>query len=203
VNVWRDRLNRWLTPLARGFPLSPNAITVLALMLVLCAAAALAFARQHPVLFLIAVPILGVGGLLDAFDGVVARVQGKQSTFGDFLDHFFDRIADLTLLSCWCIGAGVGIEISLLALLSVSLNGYLGTQIEASFGERSYEGTGRGEFVIALVILPLAAYSLARAGLLSRPFGGLSVPEWATTVLAFFALLGVIQRFRRALRYGA
>ena len=33
MNVWRDRLHRWLSPLARRCPLSPNTITLIALAL--------------------------------------------------------------------------------------------------------------------------------------------------------------------------
>jgi archaetidylinositol phosphate synthase len=154
----------------------------------------------RPMLFAAAVPLIAVGGLLDALDGIVARTQSRESRFGDFLDHFFDRVADLTLVAGWCIGAGVRKEIALLALVAVSLNGYLGTQLEATWGSRVYEGTGRGEFVLALLILPLLAYTLALTGYSTSTVGGLTIQEWATAAMALFALLGVLQRFRLAVR---
>ena len=46
------------------------------------------------------------------------------------------------------------------------LNGYVGTQIEATFGERSYEGVGRGEFVLALIVFPIVSSILLTNGLL-------------------------------------
>ncbi|HUF18156.1 MAG TPA: CDP-alcohol phosphatidyltransferase family protein [Thermoanaerobaculia bacterium] len=196
MNVWRTRLNGWLTPIAAASPISPNAISCLALGLMLAGAVTLSFARRDPVMFLIALPIVIVGGLLDAMDGVVARVQGRVSRLGDFLDHFFDRIADLSLLAGWILGASIRLDLGLVALILVSLHGYLGTQIEASFGERDYDQTGRGEFVLVLVIFPLLAWNLAQAGILHMTYGGLTIPEWATTLLAAGAAAGLLQRFR-------
>jgi archaetidylinositol phosphate synthase len=203
MHPWRNRLQAWFEPLARRTTLSPNSITAIALALILGASACLALAAREPLLFLAAVPLVAVGGLLDAFDGIVARVQDRQTPFGDFLDHFFDRVADLSLISGWCIGTEVGREIALLSLLAVSLNGYLGTQIEATFGKRSYEEAGRGEFVLALIVLPLFAYTLTRIDAHQLSWGGLSAFEWATTVLTLFALIGVLQRFRLAVRLGS
>ncbi len=39
-----------------------------------------------------------LSGLLDLFDGVVARKLGKATTFGSFLDSVLDRYSDLLLL---------------------------------------------------------------------------------------------------------
>ena len=89
MHPWRDRLNRWLEPMARWSPLTPNAISLLALLLNVMGAVAL-YARW----FLVAIAFIAAGGLLDAFDGLVARTQDKQSRFGDFLDHGLDRISD-------------------------------------------------------------------------------------------------------------
>src|SRR5688500_2653590 len=83
MNVWRDRFQRWFGPLARRSPLSPNAITLLALAINVCGAVLL-YRRQ----FLLAILLIAVGGLADLLDGLVARVQEKTSRFGDFLDHF-------------------------------------------------------------------------------------------------------------------
>src|SRR5690242_12573560 len=142
MHVWRDRLFRWFAPLARRCPLSPNAVTLLALALNI-AAAWLLYRRQ----FLVAIVFLSIGGLADAF---VARVQEKTSTYGDFLDHFADRISDVLVVTGWLLGNGVRQEITIAAIIIVLLNGYIGTQIEASWHERNYDSVGRGEFVLAL-----------------------------------------------------
>lgn len=199
MNVWRTRLNGWLTPIAAASPIGPNAISWIALALMLAGALTLASARHHPGMFLLALPVVIIGGMLDALDGVVARVQGRSSKLGDFLDHFFDRIADLSLLAGWIIGARIRVEIGLVTLILVSLLGYLGTQIEASFGGRDYDHTGRGEFVIVLIIFPLLAWNLAQAGILYTAYGVLTIPEWATILLAAGAAVTLLQRFRDGL----
>lgn len=195
MHPWRDRLGRWFTPLARGFPLSPNAITAIALILNLIAAAFL-YTRH----FLVAIVWIAVSGLADAFDGVVARVQNKSTRFGDLLDHFFDRVGDAAIAVTWMMGSGVRLELIALGMIVVMLNGYVGTQIEASFGQRSYEGVGRGEFVLALIVFPIVSYILMQNAMLVTRFGGLTIPEWLTVALTAVASFGIVQRLERAAR---
>jgi archaetidylinositol phosphate synthase len=195
MNIWRERFSWWFTPLARRCPLSPNAITVLAL-LINAAAAALLYRKQ----FLIAMAVLVVGGLADAFDGIVARVQEKTSRFGDFLDHFCDRVSDTLLLAGWLLGNGVRSEIALTALASILLNGYIGTQTEATWHAREYDTVGRGEFVLALVVFPIVSHILYANGWAAIAPGGLRIAEWLSLLLTAGALLGIGQRLARARR---
>ena len=195
MNPWRDRLSRWFTPLARRSPLSPNVITSIALLLNLVAAACL-YSRW----FLTAIVFIAIGGLCDAMDGIVARVQNKSSRFGDFLDHVADRVSDTAIAAGWMIGSAVREELTIVAVVLVMLNGYVGTQIEATFGERSYDGVGRGEFVLALIVFPVVSSILATNGLLTRHFATFTVPEWLTMLLIAFALFGIGQRIGRASR---
>lgn len=81
---------------------------------------------------------------------------------------------------------------------AVMLNGYAGTQIEATFGERNYETVGRGEFVLALIVFPLVSYTLATNGWTGVRYLGLSIAEWLTALLITFALLGIAQRLQLA-----
>lgn len=195
MNIWRDRLFRWFAPLARRCPLSPNAVTLLALALNVFAAALL-YQRY----FIVAIVFLTVGGLADAFDGIVARVQEKTSTYGDFLDHFADRVSDILLVTGWLLGNGVRVEITIAVIIAVLLNGYIGTQIEASWHERNYDSVGRGEFVLALVVFPIASHILISNGWDRIVRGGLSIPEWMSLLLLAFAVLGIVQRFALAAR---
>lgn len=195
MHVWRDRLFRWFAPAARRCPLSPNAVTLLALALNVIAAALL-----HQRYFLIAIVFLGIGGLADAFDGIVARVQEKTSVYGDFLDHFADRVSDVLLITGWLLGNGVRPEITIAVIIGVLLNGYIGTQIEASWHERNYDSVGRGEFVLALVVFPLVSHILFTNGWNAATYGGLNIAEWMAVVLFAFAILGIVQRFALAAR---
>ena len=195
MHPWRARLHRWFEPLARRCPLSPNAITIVALLLN-AIAAWLFYERQ----FLAALLFVAVGGLADAFDGIVARVQEKSSRYGDFLDHTCDRASDLLLVIGWLLGNRVRPEIAMAVVLAVMLNGYIGTQIEATWGTRNYESMGRGEFVLALIVLPIASHILIDNGWSALAPAGLLVAEWMSLALLLFAILGIAQRIALALR---
>jgi archaetidylinositol phosphate synthase len=198
MNVWRDRLHRWFAPLARRTPLSPNAVTVIALLINLAAAAALVRAAQRPVLFLVAIALLTVGGLADAFDGIIARVKGLESRFGDFLDHCADRLSDICLVSGWCIGSGVDPLVTIAAIVAVAMNGYTGTQLEATWHEREYQTIGRGEFVLALVVYPLVSFILADNGWSGITIGPFTIPDLLALLMIVFAAAGIVQRVRLA-----
>jgi archaetidylinositol phosphate synthase len=195
MHPWRARLDRWFTPVARLCPLSPNAITLVALGLNITAAF-LFYSR----FFLLGIVFLAIGGLADAFDGIVARVQQKTSRFGDFLDHCADRLSDVLLVSGWLLGNAVRAEIALGVVVAVTLNGYIGTQVEATWHERNYDSVGRGEFVLALIVFPIVSHILFANAWDSFAPGGLRVAEWMSLLLLIFAILGIAQRVALASR---
>jgi phosphatidylglycerophosphate synthase len=200
MHPWRERLARWFTPLARRTPLSPNAITFIAFALNVIGAVCLAYGAQRPALFLIAIVFIAVSGFADALDGIVARVQNKTSRFGDFLDHCADRAGDTLLAACWLAGNNVRQPLAMAGIIMTMLNGYIGTQIEATYGERNYESIGRGEFVLGIIILPVISYTLFTGGWQALRFASLTVAEWLAVVMLLFAFYGVVQRFRVAAR---
>jgi phosphatidylglycerophosphate synthase len=187
-------MGRWLARSARAAPYSPNEITLAALLLNLIAAVTLLNGPAHPIGYLIAVLLLGLAGVFDAFDGVVARVQNKATPFGDFLDHVCDRLSDTALAVAWLWANGVVEWLLVTAVVAVMMNGYIGTQLEATFGEREYETLGRGEFVLAMLALPIISYVLAVNGWQRVAWHGFTVAEWISLFLLFFAILGIVQR---------
>lgn len=195
MNPWRPRLQRWFGPVAARCPLSPNSITLVALGLNLVAAALL-YERW----FLIAIWFVVVAGFADAFDGIVARVQNKTSRYGDFLDHFADRVSDTLLLAGWLLGNDVEQRLALAGIVTVGFSGYIGTQLEATWREREYDTLGRGEFVLALVVFPIVSHILYANGWNDLRAGGLRVPEWLTVLIILVALLAIAQRLAVAWR---
>ncbi|MGH9419207.1 MAG: CDP-alcohol phosphatidyltransferase family protein [Thermoanaerobaculia bacterium] len=200
MHPWRERLARWFTPMAKRIPMSPNAITLIALGLNVVAAVLLVYGPQRPILFLAAIVVIAISGLADALDGIVARVQEKTSRFGDFLDHCADRAGDTLLAACWLASNGVRQPLAMAGIIMTMLNGYIGTQIEATYGVRSYESVGRGEFVLAMVVLPITSYILFTNGWQSTRFASLTIAEWLASVLLVFAVFGVVQRIQVAIR---
>jgi archaetidylinositol phosphate synthase len=200
MHPWRERLARWFTPIARRSPLSPNTITLLALLLNMAASAMFLFGARWPPWFLIAIGLTTIAGFADALDGIVARVQQKETQFGDFLDHVCDRISDTLLGACWMVGNQVREPLVLAGVIVIMLNGYIGTQIEATFRERNYESVGRGEFVLSLIVFPIVSFILFTSGWSTLRFGGVTIAEWLTLLLLAFALLGIAQRIAVARR---
>lgn len=185
----------WLGPLARRVPFSPNTITLFALLFTLAAAVSLALGGRPG--FLAAIILAGIGGLLDVLDGIVAREKNLASRWGDFLDHFSDRVSDLALIAGWSLGARIAPWIGLVTLATVALVGYAGTQLEASFGRREYATTGRGEYFVAVLLLPAVAWIGGEAAMELR-IGGVRLFDALTLVIAAGAVLGIAQRLREA-----
>jgi len=166
----------------------------------LCGAACFALGARDARLFLAGIVLVAVGGLADALDGIVARVRNASTRFGDFLDHAADRVSDTAVAAAWLAGNHVRLSLLLLAVILVMLNGYLGTQIEATWHERSYDTVGRGEFVLALIVYPIISYILFTNGWESIHHGGLTVAEWLSVLMSAAGLLGVAQRLALARR---
>src|SRR5438045_3880077 len=85
MHPWRARLHRWFAPVARRSPLSPNAISLIALLLNAGAATLLYYGARKPILFLVAIVVITIAGLADAFDGIVAREQQNETRYGHAL----------------------------------------------------------------------------------------------------------------------
>ncbi len=81
--------------LLRGFlkGLSPNAVTITGCLL--CGVASVFVFREQ---FLVAAIVFLLGSVLDAMDGAVAKVTGKVSAFGAFLDSTLDRVGEGLML---------------------------------------------------------------------------------------------------------
>ena len=71
----------------------PNALSLVGLGISLAGAWSFAEGR-----FRQGALIIALGGLFDLVDGVVARRQGRVTTFGGFLDSSLDRVVDMALL---------------------------------------------------------------------------------------------------------
>ena len=181
-------------------PLSPNTISLIALSLNVVASVMLFHGRRDPRWFLVAIVFIVLGGLADALDGIVARVQNKTSRFGDFLDHCADRVSDTLLAICWLTGSGVRQSLVIAAVVGVMLNGYIGTQIEATFHERNYDSVGRGEFVLALIVYPIVSYILFTNGWAALRYAHLTIAEWLAVLMSLAAGFGIAQRCALALR---
>jgi len=110
---------------------------------------------------LIGVLLILVAGILDALDGALARHQGVDGPYGDFLDHTIDRIVDIGLLLAIGLNAAFVQELSsgIIAALMTLLGSYMGTQAQSVGLNRIYGGFSRADrLVLSLVGLIWAAW---------------------------------------------
>ncbi len=150
----RDWFIGVLTPLARRLgDVRPNAISVASLLTGCLAGTAFWLGSRVPALYAAGGVLVALSGILDGLDGVVARLHGRSSALGDFLDHVFDRVVNVGILVGLALSPHASLELGLVATIAVLLNSYLGTQIHASFGRRDYSGLGKAELFVALVLL--------------------------------------------------
>ena len=131
--------------------------------------------------------------VLDALDGMVARVSKKASKRGDLLDHVLDRYSDLFILGGIMLSPYCNNLIGFFAILGVLLTSYMGTQSQAIGGKRNYKGVlGRANRLAILTFLPLAYLVLA---LLNIQLPYLNLIGWT---MVYFAIAGNYTAIRRA-----
>ncbi|MGI0133241.1 MAG: CDP-alcohol phosphatidyltransferase family protein [Thermoplasmata archaeon] len=142
LEEYRGRVAPYVARLARPF-LSWRPSTLTWTALALCAAASVLAASvrwSSYVLFLPVALLIFFGGVFDVLDGEVARRTGRASVQGDLLDHVVDRYADIILVLGIAVSGYVNPILALLALVSLLLTSYMGTQAQAVGLGRHYGG---------------------------------------------------------------
>ena len=189
----RDVADRVLVPLAERLRnVNPNVLSWLAFAVAV--GAGLAFYLATPAFLLLATLLLFLNALFDALDGKVAKLAGRTSRRGDFLDHVLDRYADIFMIGGIALGHYGNAVVGLFAILGVLLASYMGTQAQAVGLGRDYAGVmGRAD---RLAILFFAAW----IQLLADPAGsggGPLVYTPLTLALLLFAVLGQFTAIQR------
>ena len=106
-----------------------------------------------------------VAGILDALDGALARHQGTDGPYGDFLDHTIDRVVDVGLLVAIGMNSNFVDDYStgLLAGLLTLFGSYMGTQAQSVGLGRIYGGFSRADrmvlTILALLVVSWQAYT--------------------------------------------
>ncbi|MEE3327091.1 MAG: CDP-alcohol phosphatidyltransferase family protein [Myxococcota bacterium] len=170
-------------PILLKRPIDPNLLSVAGAAV--CCASAVALGMGE---FFLGSVLLGVGGLFDLIDGVVARHFGIATPFGAFLDSTLDRLVDMVVLlalvvhyalaenaTMACV-AGVVLVASVLTSYIKARGESMGISLPGGFVER-----GERIFVVA-----------------AGGFFGLMEP--ALWLLAIASVATVVQRFEGARR---
>ncbi len=206
---YRARVAPYLERLARPWlGWAPNRLSWLAFGLTAAGAAVAVLVRwTTPLLFLAVAVLIVLGGTFDVLDGEVARRTGRSSVRGDFLDHVLDRYADVILVVGIAVSGYANPIVAFLALASLLLTSYMGTQAQAVGQGRLYAGLlSRAD---RLVVLALAAFlefdwSLPWPWAPGAPWSRFHVGGIAFTVIdvafVYFVIAGQWTAFARARR---
>ena len=149
--------------------LDPSVLTWTSLLVSVVGFYMLAIAEMETngsLMILLAVILILVAGVLDALDGALARHQGTDGPYGDFLDHTIDRIVDVGLLVAIGMNAAFVSNMSagLAAGLLTLLGSYMGTQAQSVGLDRIYGGFSRADRMIITLLGLLVAAMQAYTG---------------------------------------
>ncbi|WP_018658029.1 phosphatidylinositol phosphate synthase [Actinomadura flavalba] len=192
----RPALGRVLTPVGRAVArtgLSPNVITVVGTVGVV--AGALGFFPRGEYFW--GTMVITAFVLFDMLDGAVARVTGKISKFGAFLDSTMDRVADAAIFAGLMIGLNRDGETVLAGLALYCLV----SGVVVSYAKARAEGLGYTCDVGVAERSERLVIALVAAG-----FHGLGVPfilAIALWVLAALSTVTVAQRFHTVWKQAA
>ena len=182
LNKYRESFRCYLEAIVRPLAkagLTPNAVTVLGLILSLLAAY-LYYLREPR----LAALTLLIGSLVDALDGTLARLTGKTSRFGAFLDSTFDRISDSAVLFGIALGNLVDWRVAFITLIGSYLVSYERCRAElAGSGKLDVGIAERAERLIILIVFS---------------FLGVKYVKYGVYIMGILAWITVFQRFYAA-----
>jgi CDP-diacylglycerol--glycerol-3-phosphate 3-phosphatidyltransferase len=165
---------------------TPNALTASGVLLCAAASVLVYFEYRNEILFYwLGAVVFVIGSILDILDGALARLSGKGTPFGAFLDSTTDRVSEGFMLGSIALvfhrhGNQVALAFAFAAVAGSFLVSYTRARAEA-LGLKGDVGIGsRAERVVVIT-----------AGLVLAPWG---VLPWAIYFLAATAWFTVGQR---------
>jgi archaetidylinositol phosphate synthase len=179
LNNLRDSLKPYLEKLGRHFAstgLSPNVWTGVGL--VFAFASSIVYGLGFEYTLIIGGVLLLISGFFDIVDGQVARITGKSSKKGAFLDSVFDKIAEVAIFFGILIGGYAESYTVFLAITLSLLVSYTRARAE-SFGI-TLQGIGIGERAERLLVIAI--------------IGGVGLMEYAVIIVIIIASITFIQR---------
>ncbi|MCS7136767.1 MAG: CDP-alcohol phosphatidyltransferase family protein [Candidatus Caldarchaeum sp.] len=174
---------------------SPNVLTVSGLLVTGVSLPFFSWGRADGVFFLLAGLLLALGSLLDGLDGLAARMMGKQTRFGAFLDSFTDRISDSFIVVGFVLSGVVDAVLAVAMLTAMMLVSYARARAESLAVDLKEVGLGeRAVRLVAAVLGTFLAYVDASAILAAAFF--ITVVSAVTVVQRFAAVASALSETR-------
>ena len=190
----KPRFQNLLRPLMRGLArigLTPNAVTLTALVGSVAVGAAVSQAGQHAWLLLLLPVWLFTRMALNAIDGMMARELGMASNLGAVLNELGDALSDLGLYLPLAFVSDAGRWPVVAFAIGAVLTEFCGVTSRALGASRRYDGPmGKSDRAFVVGALGLVTFITERV---------LAAWPWVFAVAALLALLTCWNRLRRAL----
>ncbi|MGH1520994.1 MAG: CDP-alcohol phosphatidyltransferase family protein [Nitrosopumilus sp.] len=162
LNNLREALRPALEKMGKGFAstgLSPNFWTAVGLVFALISAAVYGLGNQIEYGLVIGGVLLLVSGFFDMVDGQVARVTGKTSKKGGYLDSMFDKIAEVAIFLGILVGGYAEPYLVFLAITFSLLVSYARAKSDAINVKLQGVGIGeRAERLLAIAIIGIFSF---------------------------------------------
>ena len=152
LNNLRESLRPALEKVGKGFAatgLSPNFWTVVGLIIALASAVVYGMGMEFGLI--IGGILLLVSGFFDMVDGQVARVTGKTSKKGEYLDSMFDKISEVAIFLGILVGGYAEPYLVLLAITLSLLVSY--ARAKSDLINIKLQGIGIGERAERLLVI--------------------------------------------------
>ncbi|MFK3741516.1 CDP-alcohol phosphatidyltransferase family protein [Massilia sp. TN1-12] len=189
----KPRFQQLLRPLLAALHrtgVTPNQVTIGAMMLSLAYGAALALAPSQRALWFGLPLFLLLRMALNAIDGMLATSTGNKTRLGALLNEVCDQVSDAALYLPFALAAGVAAPLVVLAVVAALLAEFAGVLAQALGAPRGFEGPmGKSDRAFVFGLLAL----LIGAGAGAPWYNGL------LAVVLLLAALTVFNRLRRAL----
>ena len=200
LDTQRARIDFLLTPVAKKLiNVNPNTISWLGLITAFISGVLMFFSYDNHWLLLAGAAVVIISGYFDALDGKIAKLSGKACKKGDYLDHVFDRYADLFMIGGVAISAWCNIYLGLLAVVGVLLTSYMGTQAQAVGAPRLYAGLlGRADRVVLSTLFPVFQFIMCLVGIDSFSIGDWTI-TWMELMIVYFAVMGNFTAIQRGI----
>ena len=179
LNNLRETLQPALEKLGKGFAstgLSPNFWTVVGLIIALSSAVVYGMGIEFGLI--IGGILLLVSGFFDMVDGQVARVTGKTSKKGEYLDSMFDKISEVAIFLGILIGGYAEPYLVLLAITLSLLVSY--ARSKSDLINIKLQGIGIGERAERLLVIAI--------------IGIIGFMDYAIVIVVIIAGITLIQR---------
>ena len=179
LNNLRESLRPALEKVGKGFAatgLSPNFWTVVGLVIALASAVVYGMGMEFGLI--IGGILLLVSGFFDMVDGQVARVTGKTSKKGEYLDSMFDKISETAIFLGILVGGYAEPYLVLLAITLSLLVSY--ARAKSDLINIKLQGIGIGERAERLLVIAI--------------IGIIGFMDYAVIIVIIIAGITLIQR---------